>query len=369
MTSHIPARPTPGTATGRTVSTPPEGLLFLDRAAVRACAGSIDPVEAVESVLRAHAAGRTELPPEGYLPWANSQGAYCRSLAMLGAVGGPDGTAYGMKLINAATSNPAQGRDRAGGCGFLFDPETARPVVLAEAAYLSALRTAAYTMSSLRHLGPPAFDEVTLIGCGAQARTHAELLARYFPAVRALHVHDLLPERTAAFADWVGERGLPFTVTAHEHAERAAAASPVVITVTVSDTGYLGAAALRPGSFVAHVSLDDLLPEVFDRAEAVYVDDVTLVRENPRRVLGRLMAEGRVLPPGAGERTDGATVVRGTLGDVLTGAVPARRPERGVVVSNPFGMAVLDVGLLARVFARATADGLGTRIDLLGEDR
>lgn len=356
------------TAAGPGTAPPTEELLFLDRADVRACAASIDPVEAVEDVLRAHAAGRTELPAEGYLPWANSQGAYCRSIAMLGAVTTPGGTAHGMKLINAATSNPDAGRDRAGGCGFLFDPETARPVVMAEAAYLSALRTGAYTMSSLRHLGPERFEEVTLIGCGAQARTHTELLARYFPAVRALHVHDVRPERAKDFADWVTERGLPFAVTPHERPGAAASASPVVITLTVTDTGYLAAADLRPGGFVAHVSLDDLLPEVFDRAEAVYVDDVGLVRDNPRRVLGRLMAEGRVLPPGA-TGPAGATVVRGTLGDVLTGAVPALRPAAGTVVSNPFGMAVLDVGLLARVAARAAADGLGRRLDLLGAGR
>lgn len=363
MTVHAPTPPaqTPGAA-------PPEHLLFLDRAAVRACAASIDPVEAVEEVLRAHAAGRTDLPAEGYLPWTNSQGAYCRSIAMLGAVTGAAGTAHGMKLINAATSNPGAGRDRAGGVGFLFDPETARPVVMAEAAYLSALRTAAYTMSSLRHLGPEGFEEVTLIGCGALARTHAELLARYFPAVRALHVHDVRPERAAAFADWVRGAGLPFTVTPHDRPGTAASASPVVITLTVTDSGYLTPADLRSGGFVAHVSLDDLLPEVFDRAEALYVDDVGLVRDNPRRVLGRLMAEGRVLPPGA-ETSGAATVVRGTLGDVLTGALPAVRPGSGTVVSNPFGMAVLDVGLLARVAARAAADGLGSRLDLLGGDR
>lgn len=347
-----------------------EHLLFLDRAAVRTCAAGIDPVAAVEDVLRAHAAGRTALPAEGYLPWTNSQGAYCRSIAMLGSVGDTDPTvptAYGMKLISAATSNPAQGRDRAGGVSFLFDAETARPAVVAEAAYLSALRTGAYTMSSLRHLGPEHFEEVTLIGCGAQARTHAELLARYFPAVHTLHVHDLVPERTAAFATWVSGSGLPFTVVPHGRAARAAAASTVVITLTVTDTGYLTPDDLRPGTFVAHVSLDDLLPEVFDQAQALYVDDVELIRDNPRRVLGRLLGEGRVLAPGATK--PGTTTIRGTLGDVLTAAVPAERPDTGVVVSNPFGMAVLDVGLLARVYARATADGHGTRLDLLGADQ
>jgi N-[(2S)-2-amino-2-carboxyethyl]-L-glutamate dehydrogenase len=40
---------------------------------------------------------------------------------------------YGMMLINASVSNPAKGMERAGGLSFLFDPETARPVMIAEA--------------------------------------------------------------------------------------------------------------------------------------------------------------------------------------------------------------------------------------------
>ncbi|WNF01334.1 hypothetical protein PS467_41430 [Streptomyces luomodiensis] len=44
---------------------------------------------------------------------------------------------------------------------------------------------------------------MTVIGCGAQARTHAELLTRYFPAVHTLHVYDLVPDRASMFAAWV----------------------------------------------------------------------------------------------------------------------------------------------------------------------
>ncbi|CAL9430282.1 N-((2S)-2-amino-2-carboxyethyl)-L-glutamate dehydrogenase [Actinosynnema sp. ALI-1.44] len=331
--------------------TPKEELLFLDRETVRACVAGVDPVEVVESVLRSHAAGRTTLPAEGYLPWENDQGAYCRSIAMLGAVDGERGPTYGIKLINAAVSNPSIGLDRAGGCGFLFDPRTARPVVLAEAAYLSGLRTAAYTMASLRHLGPAGFDAVSFIGTGAQARVHAELLARYFPAVRDLHVFDTERSRAEAFTGASGH-----TVHVHDTAEAAVRASHVLVTLTTVDDGYIPHDWFRPGSFVAHVSLDDLLPEVFFKSEALFVDDLELIRENPRRVLGALLADGDV-------------PVTGSLGGVLTGAVAPVRPRDGVVVSNPFGMAVLDVGLLAEVAAHARSAGLGTTLDLLGAAR
>ncbi len=126
----------------------------------------------------------------------------------------------------------------------------------------------------------------------------------------------------------------------------------MLVTTTTSDRGWLPAAWLRPGTFIAHVSLDDLLPDVFHGARGLFVDDIGLVRDNPRRVLGRLMRDDGVTPDG-------------TLGQVLTGRVPAVRPTTGHVVSNPFGMAVLDVGLLDAVHRVARAKGYGHDLALL----
>ncbi|MGK5534292.1 ornithine cyclodeaminase family protein [Streptomyces sp. URMC 129] len=331
-----------------------QSLLCLDRDAVRACAAEIDVVAVVERALRRHADGRVTLPAESYLPWTNSEGASCRSLAMPGALGHDDGRppAYGLKLINAATSNPAHGLERAGGVAFLFDPETARPRLLAEAGWLSATRTAAYTVVSLNHLGPRRWDALTLIGCGTLARAHLDLVARAFPRVSHVHLHDLARPRADALADWIRRHHPRLTPHVHDEPRDAAGAATVLITTTTSDRGYLPAAWLRPGTFVAHVSLDDLLPDVFHTAQGVFTDDTGLVADNPRRVLGRLIRDGEVTP-------------HGTLGQVLTGRVPAVRPTTGHVVSNPFGMAVLDVALLDALHPIARAQGHGHHLTLV----
>jgi N-[(2S)-2-amino-2-carboxyethyl]-L-glutamate dehydrogenase len=342
-----------------------ESLLFLDRAGARRCAALLDPLAVIESVLVRHAEGRTALPAEGYLAWANSEGAYSRSIAMLGALTG-DRPVYGLKVINASVSNPARGLDRAGGVSMLFDPETARPVLLVEAAYLSALRTAAYTVASMRHLAPAGADAVSVLGCGALARAHLELVARHLPAVTTAYVYDLVPERAKALAAWAADAVPVLDVRVTDSARECAGASTQVITLTVSDTPYATIDWFRPGTFVAHVSLDDLRAEVFAGAEAVYVDDVELVRENPRRVLGRLMREGLVAEPGAAPGPGGRALT-GTLGDVLLGRAEPVRPSDGVVVSNPFGMAILDVGLVDAVHSVAVDHGLGTRLDLMGD--
>lgn len=338
------------------------GLLILDRATVQRCAASFDPLAAVEVLLKEHASDATTLPAESYMEWHNRVGAHCRSIAMPGGVPGDGASTYGVKIINAAVSNPAMGLDRAGGVTLLFDPETARPRVIADAGYLSALRTATYTLVSLRHLGPSSFDSVSLIGCGTLAKEHLRLFTRYQPEVSRVYLYDLDPDRSRALSDWIARHFARLTVTVCDTARQAAGASPVLITLTTSRRPYIEPDWLPSGSFVAHVSLDDVTEEVFLRAEAIFADDIGLITENPRRILGRLMAEGKISQPG--NSADGARQITGTLGDVLLGRRESVRPHHGVVVSNPFGMSILDIGLLAKVARMAEAERLGQRINI-----
>jgi ornithine cyclodeaminase/alanine dehydrogenase-like protein (mu-crystallin family) len=246
----------------------------------------------------------------------------------------------------------------------VFDPLTAQPVMLAEVGLISAVRTAAYTVLSVRHIGPRSWTRLGLLGAGMQARTHLEMLKADNPALTQVQVHDVDPDRAAAFATWAGGRHSALRIGLCQHPRDVTTTSDVVVTATTSDQPYLAPDDLSPGSFLAHVSLDDVGADVFAAAEAVYVDDVTLVRDNPQRILGALMAAGQVVPPGVVARPP-ARPLTGTLGEVLLQPATANRPTSGTVVSNPFGMSVLDVGLLDAVRRYAERAGLGGTFDLL----
>ena len=342
-----------------------ELMRFLTRSDVRECLDAVDVPRIVEETLARQAKGQTLLPAEGYLAWTNSDQAYCRSLAMLGAVlsdTGAAGNLYGAKLINAALNNPSRGLERAGGCMFLFDPETARPRLMAEGGLLSALRTAAYTVVSLLRLGPPTWDSLALIGTGMLARVHVDLIARYFPEVQDVFSYDLSDDASSAFAAWIGQNHPALRLHRTRSAREAVSSAPVVVTVTTLSDGYISPGWLTGGTFIAHVSLDDLRPEVFTQATAIYVDDFDLVADNPRRVLGRLIQEGIIGRP---ESTN-ASRITGSLGDVILGVIPATRPADDIVVSNPFGMAILDVALLGAVETEAIRRQRGNMLDLMG---
>lgn len=325
------------------LSEPP--LLVLTRADVRECLRSIDVVQVVEDALMDHFRGRCAVPPEAYMPWTNSRLGDCRALAMPGSINSERGLVLGLKVINAAVTNPDQGIPRAGGFTTLFDPETSRPRVLAEGALISALRTGAYTIASMRHLGPPEPRVVCILGCGYLAQVHAELLRRYMPTTHHVRLFDVRGHASMELARHCRSSGWP-CVTTHETPEEALEGADIVITLTTSSQPYIARSWLAPSAFVAHVSLDDLCAEVFTEACAVYVDDVDLVIDNPRRILGRLLRDA---PPETVDDESASVRLVGTLGDVISGKVTADPDESGLVISNPFGMATLDLAILQQV--------------------
>lgn len=329
-------------------------VTVLSRADVRHCLAAIDPVEVVRETLAAHDRGESLLPAEAYLRWENTQGAYTRSIGMPGAVG----PHHGMKIINASVTNPAAGLERAGGLGLCFDAETARITTVMEAALLSAVRTAAVSAVGVDATGYTGATSLAIVGCGAQGRMHAALLARRLPDLRAVALYDHDPATAHRLADLLTRDDL--RVTVHDDARAAVAAGAVTVFTTTADEGYVGPDWVRPEALLVNVSLGDLADSTFLEAAAVYVDDVDLVADNPRRPLGRLMAEGLVTRPGAAN----GSPIDATLGGLLTGRHTSRGVAAPHVVLNPFGMGVLDVALYGAVAEHARHAGIGSAVDL-----
>lgn len=334
-------------------------LLYLSRAEVMATCRSLDPVALVERTLIRHAHGETTLPEEAYLPWYDSGGAFARSLALPGAVHG-ERRAFGLKVINSSLGNPARGLPRAQGLTLIFDPERAHPVGIMEAAYLSALRTAAYTVVSARVLAVADPGRIAVIGCGVLGERHVEALAREYPRAK-FALYDRHPAPARQLCERSVQEGVAATVV--ESACAAIQDAQIVVTTTTTTTAYLSYAWLAPGALVAHVSLDDVTPEVVRRADLLVVDDWELVRADDRRLLGRMYRAGELVGPDQPVASSGGPRrVDATLGELLTGARAGRtRPEQ-LVLSNPFGMGILDIAVAEEVYQRAVASGGGQRL-------
>lgn len=320
-------------------------ILYLAGHEVELALGKVDSVAAVAGVLAAHARRETILPDEAYLSWERG-GEVLRSLCMPGVVD----SSPGVKLINANPANPARGLPRASGLTLLFDPQTARPICIMEGARISCLRTAAVTAIAVELLAAGRVERLALIGAGALARCHLDLLTRRLPEMREVRVYDLDRERAAAFE--ADARSLVICTSA----EQAIRGAELVVPLTTTTTGYIRYEWLQPGALLVNVSLDDPLPEVVLRADKLFVDDWSLVAADDRRLLGRMLRDGSICGPDG----DGARAVDGELGELLIGIRPGRTHPDEVILVNPFGLAIEDLAIAQQVYQRATSLGLGT---------
>lgn len=338
-----------------------ELLRYLSRTDVVSAARDIDAVEVVREALQLHAEGATTLPAEAYLPWHASDGSFSRSLALPGALWGRR-PAVGIKLVNSNLGNPDRGLARAQGLTVMFDRDTAYPVALMEAAYLSAWRTAACGMIAVDLLGPDGPANIGVIGAGVLADQHIALLSERRPGSR-FAVYDLSRKRSDSLVSRCRAAGLDIRPVGS--AQDAVAGAAVVLTATTTTTGYLPWEWLDPGALILHVSLDDVLPDVVARAGLVVVDDWHLVSSDDRRLLGRLWRSGDLLgPDGEAFGSPAATARRvdATLGGILNGRHAGRNGSDGVVLFNPFGMGILDVALAASVLRVAERLDLGVKL-------
>ena len=338
-------------------------FLYLSRADVERALAEVDPVAVTAGAHRLHAQGRTVLPAECYLSWRTSDGHAARSLAMGGRLE-TESAPTGVKVINGSLGNVAAGLPRASGLTLLLDGETARVESVLDAARISSVRTAATSMLAFLEFGRAEAPTLTIVGAGVIGGAHLDLALEHVPGLATVYVADADPARAGAL---VHERAGPLAAAGVAcevlPPREAISRGDLVVTATTTTEPYVGTDWLRPDAVVANVSLDDLTPDVYYDARLLLVDDWNLVKLDEHRLLGRLYRAHEIGAPG--DANGARRNVDGELGQALNGdpGIRAKAAADGVVVLNPFGLAIEDIALAAAVDAVARERGYGQWID------
>lgn len=345
-------------------------LLYLTRREVEQICQQIDSISVMYEMFRLRSSGQTILPDEAYLGWQNELGESARSLNMPGYVGGTI-NCLGTKIINGNIDNHKRGYPRASGLTLLHDPISARTFCIMEGAYISSLRTASVSLLAASLLKGPDVECVGVLGAGVLAQAHIALLAREhqkrFPHVKRIVLYDLMSERSEALAgvlaEALQEASIEFQVVGS--AEEAVRPAQVVIPATTATEGYIPYAWLQPGTILVNVSLDDPLPEVVHRADCIIVDDWTLVKNDTRRLIGRMYRAGEVIGPDEEVKNQDRPCARihAELCDIVAGTKVGRKSESDIILVNPFGLAIEDVAIAAMVYQQARALQLGAVLE------
>jgi alanine dehydrogenase len=325
-------------------------LLLLTDAQVSDLVAYDEAVEVVEQAFGAFAAGRAAMPSKVYLNFPQYNGD-------LRAMPATMGDRYaGVKLVNSHANNPAKGLPSVVGTYVLFSQETGIPLCLMAATSLTAIRTGAASGVATRYLANEDARSVGLVGAGVQAPHQLRAVSR----VRALEEvvvwgpdHDRA--RTEETVKALEREFAHLRVSIASSASDAARAD-ILCTTTPSRAPLFPADALRAGSHVNAVGADgpgkqELDPEILRRARVVVDEMDQAVHGGEVNVALRTKAILR-------------DHIAGTLGEVITGAIPGRTSPEEITIFDSTGLAIQDIAVAIGVYERAIDAGIGSWIEL-----
>lgn len=317
--------------------------LILTRHDVESLTDMAEVATAVEGAFLAHGEGKTRMPPKVYLELPEYHGDF---RAMPSFMEG----AAGVKWVNSHPENPRRhGLPAVMGLFVLSDPETALPLAIMDATWLTAVRTGAAAAVASLALARKDARSIGFVGAGVQARTMALAHRVTHPSLTELVFADSRPDAAAALAARFGGR---------VGSVAQAAACDIVCTSTPGGAPVVMRDMVRPG---AHINAMGADAEGKQELESALTAAARIIVDDPAQALH----SGEVNVP-LHHGTFGPDAIAGALGGVLAGRVPARTSDADITLFDSTGLAVQDLAVARLIVDKAKRAGVGVSLNLVG---
>lgn len=234
---------------------------------------------------------------------------------------------------------------------FLFDPDTGRPSAMVGGNYLTALRTAAASSVSIKHLARKDAKVLGMVGAGHQSafQMRAAVEQRDFERVVGWNLH---PEMLSRLEETANEVGLPFEAV---DLGRLGAEADVIITITSSFDPILKRSQIRPGTHLACMGTDTRGKQEVEAelvaAARVFTDEVAQsvsIGECQHAFGEGLIAEADI--------TD--------IGAVVNGTKSGRTSDDQITLFDGTGVGLQDLAVASAAVKLAAAQDLAISIDV-----
>ncbi len=232
---------------------------------------------------------------------------------------------------------------------FLFDPDTGKPSAMVGGNLLTALRTAAASSVSIKHLARADAKVIGMIGAGHQAgfQLRAALEQRSFERVIGWNYH---PEMLPNIEKVAVEAGVPFEAVELDGMTEA----DVIISITSAFAPSLMAHHVSPGTHVACMGTDtkgkqEVEPALLAKAR-VFTDEVAqsvTIGEAQHAVAEGLISQSDVAQ----------------LGAVINGTHEGRSADDQITLFDGTGVGLQDLAVAAAVVDLAVEKGIAIEVD------
>ncbi len=232
---------------------------------------------------------------------------------------------------------------------FLFDPDTGKPSAMVGGNLLTALRTAAASSVSIKHLARADAKVIGMIGAGHQAafQLRAALEQRSFEKVIGWNYH---PEMLPNIEKVAVEAGVPFEAVELDGMTEA----DVIISITSAFAPSLMAHHVSPGTHVACMGTDTKGKQEVESAllakASVFTDEVAqsiTIGEAQHAVAEGLISQSDVAQ----------------LGAVINGTHEGRSADDQITLFDGTGVGLQDLAVAAAVVDLAVVKGIAIEVD------
>ena len=232
---------------------------------------------------------------------------------------------------------------------FLFDPDTGMPSAMVGGNLLTALRTAAASSVSIKHLARPDARVIGMIGAGHQStfQLRAALEQRQFEKVIGWNYH---PEMLPNIEKVADEAGLPFEAVTLDGMQQA----DVIISITSAFAPSLMAQHVSAGCHIACMGTDTKGKQ---EVEAALIAKSTVFTDEVAQSISigeaqHAIADGLITPDDITE-----------LGAVINGTHAGRSSDTEITIFDGTGVGLQDLAVAAKVVDLAVKRGIAIEVD------
>ena len=323
--------------------------LMIPRAIVEDLYGMDEALEVVEEAFKQHGLGRARMPAKLYLDLPEVNGDFRAMPSYM-----PGLKAAGVKWVNSHPDNPARGYPTVLAVLILNDPETAWPLAIMDATYITMIRTGAGGGVAAKYLAREDSYVVALVGCGIQARSQLDALQRIF-ALKTVKLYD--PNPAAVKSLRAAFSGAKYAFMPAESVKDCVTGADIVVTTTPSRKPVVMREWLYDGTHINAIGADaagkqELHPEILKRGKVV-VDDFP-----------QAMHSGEVNVP-LHDNVMREEHIYASIGEVIAGLKKGRTNNQEITVFDSTGLAIQDLASARFVYDKCVKKGLGTKIKLV----
>jgi ornithine cyclodeaminase/alanine dehydrogenase len=254
--------------------------------------------------------------------------------------------AAALKWVSGYPQNQAAGLPYIAGLLILNDPGTGLPLAVMDAAWITAMRTAAASAVAAKHLAVPQPQTFAIIGCGVQGRSHAAAMTVAFPSIKNVKAYDLSPENLSRYVVEMSDQCRDVLFESCASPRDAIADADIIVTAgpikRTPDPG-IEQGWTKPGVFASPVDFDtywsrDALRE-FDKITTDDIPQFHYYRHNGY----------------FGEFPE----LYADLADIVSSAHAGRASPDERIMSMHLGLAIEDAAVARRLFELAVDSNIG----------